>query len=108
MEAMDINKKGAVFTAPFQSKVKRTLSTSASTLTFACLIDVKSTASEILGVKTLYSGSGTIIVHLDETESSRATGLTVGDEGYFVNGSVRLESGTDVLLRRVEWKIADV
>ncbi len=74
----------------------------------ARLVDVQVAAAEVLVVQAFDRGAGRVGVHLDETETSRTTGVAVGDEGHVMNGSERLESRTYVLGGRIERKVTDI
>jgi len=106
--AAQLEKKRGPFYGPLLTRdiVLPAPSAAATRIALARFVDGKVTAAEVFVVQAFDRGVGRLIVHLDETEPSRATGVTVGDERNIVNGTESLKSGAYGVRRCVKRQVA--
>jgi len=85
-----------------------TAATAASTVTVMRFVDLQRAAVEVLAVEGLHRLGGVGIGHLDEAEAARAAGVTISDEGDFLDSAVRGKQGTHAVFGRGKGQISDV
>lgn len=93
-------------TAPATAEATTTAAT--ALLAWTRLVDGERTTIEVLAVERLHGGPTGLVVHFDETETTRATGLPVGHEMDAMNLAVRREDVADLVLGGRERKVPDV
>jgi hypothetical protein len=77
-------------------------------LTLLGFVDLECAPVHVLAVQCLHGARGLGIRHLDETESARAAGIAIGDQGDFLDRAVWREQRTHRVFGRGERKISNV
>ena len=84
-----------------------TAATAAAALTRLGLVDFKAATLEVGAVQRRHGAGGIGIGHFHEAEATRTTGLTIGDQGDFLDRAMLLEQGADRLFSCREGKISN-
>lgn len=85
------------------------VSTAKSAVTLrACLVDGERPSTSVSAIKGENGGIGfTIVLHFDESETARASGVAVGDNSRTINYSVRFEPLAQIGFRGAKRKVSN-
>jgi hypothetical protein len=83
-------------------------SAAAGSLTILRFIDLEGTAVKVRAVQRLHGAGRIGIRHLHETETTRASRVTVSDQGDALDGSMLREQGANRIIGRGEREISNV
>src|SRR5215469_4985827 len=82
--------------------------TSTGSIALLSLVDPQRAAFEVLAVQRLHGAGSIGVRHFHKTETARAPRVAIGDQGDFLDASMRREQSAHTLLSCREGKISDV
>ena len=85
-----------------------TVSTATAGLTFLGLVDPQGATLHLVAIEGLHGLLRSFIVHLDESETARTTGLALVDQGDGVERAVLTEEFLDFSIGGTEGQIAHI
>ena len=90
------------------ASTRATAVATARPLTILRFADLQRSALQVGAVQRLHGAGCVGIRHLHEAEAARATGVTIGDQGDLLDGSMRGKQGAYDFIGCGEGKISDI